>query len=215
MNSTLFFFASLEDVATTKIRFINSLKAPFKRYIKTGSSLYRKRNSLHGSQVTMPSEIDDAAAAPQDLRSALRERAKCEAAKDAVYENAYQEEDEDQEENSGDEEVKYSIFHNSFTNNPSDSSIVSGNSNNLNNMDNDSTSSNLSNFTRKEVTSSGCFDPAPVADRVDGPDGSGSTGIDAPGFVEWDDVNDPDYIPLPGENDKNNCQQGSSLKSIK
>lgn len=45
-----------------KEKFLQHLKAPFKRYVKTGKTLSRplqpKRNSLHGSNVTMPLEID-------------------------------------------------------------------------------------------------------------------------------------------------------------
>ncbi|XP_057312736.1 phosphatase and actin regulator 1-like isoform X1 [Hydractinia symbiolongicarpus] len=49
-------------VLKAKEKFLQHLKAPFKRYVKTGKTLSRplqpKRNSLHGSNVTMPLEID-------------------------------------------------------------------------------------------------------------------------------------------------------------
>lgn len=61
------------SVVKPKDKLINTIKEPFKRYFKTGSSLRKNRTSLHGSQVTMPHDIDTGAGA---LKSALRRRSK-------------------------------------------------------------------------------------------------------------------------------------------
>ena len=118
-------------VVTAKVKFINSLKVPFKRYIKTNGSLKNKRNSLHGSQVTMPHDIDD----PSSLRSVLRRRSKYDE-QDVVHEH-----DTSDDKDADDTDIQYYGEYNCEENDKSDN---------------------------------------------------------ADGFVDWDDLNDPDFIPVNG-----------------
>lgn len=199
---------------TAKIRFINSIKAPFKRYIKTGNSLYYKRHSLHGSQVTMPFEIDnpDAATPPQNhLRSALRNRSKYEQ-EDIVYENTRSDDNR---------EVVKEESPNRNPNN--DNNVDNSNANTVhknvktstvNSCDKTANNNNDNRVIVNPVQKTSSANPAQKASivkltrtTVSNNTTDGTASSCSSGFVDWDDINDPDYIPLPGEPDGENNEE--------
>ena len=99
-----------EKVVKPKYRLLEQIKLPFKkRYVKTGNSMYAKRNSLHGSQVTMPLEIDGIF-----LKPVLKRKSKYD-------ENVDEESENDERSNDGDDKNNNNSSSNINNNNDNDS----------------------------------------------------------------------------------------------